>query len=54
MAGKNTQHTRMNFCKENSVNLRFLSFRLLSFSAVSLASRAGALTSLSKPGQSIF
>ena len=37
----------MNFCKENSINLIFLSFRLLSFSAVSLASRAGALTSLS-------
>lgn len=44
----------MNFCKENSVNLIFLSFRLLSFSAVSLASRAGALTSLSKPRLSIF
>ena len=44
----------MNFCKENSVNLIFLSVRLLSFSAVSLASRAGALTSLSKPRLSIF
>lgn len=44
----------MNFCKENSVNLIFLSFRLLSFSAVSLASRAGALTSLTKSHQSIF
>lgn len=44
----------MNFCKENSVNLMFLSFRLLSFPAVSLASRAGALTSLSKAHPLIF
>lgn len=44
----------MNFCKENSVNLMFLSFRLLSFPAVSLASRAGALTSLSRDMSVIF
>lgn len=54
ITAEDIQHTRMNFCKENSVNLTFLSFRLLSFSAVSLASRAGALTSLSKPRLSIF
>ena len=38
--------TRMNFCNEKSVNLKFLSALFRNFSAVSRASRPGAFTSL--------
>lgn len=51
MSGVKTRYyelncTRMNFCREKRSNLWFLSALLLSLIAVSLASRAGALTSL--------
>ena len=39
-------HTLMNFCSENRVKRRFVSFRMLSFSTISAASMIEALTSL--------